>query len=172
MAKKKLGDVTTINITALKAGVSVDGGKTHALNVIPTEAIAGFDVRVSPNMDLAAFKAKMDEWCSAEGVSWEFTKWTNPLYEHNVTSVDEDNEWWKVFRGACDQLGVRLETEIFPAATDSRFLRKVGVPALGFSPMNNSPVLLHEHNESLHKDIFLRGIDVYEAIFRAMFAHE
>ena len=34
---KKLGDVTTLNVTMLKGGVSVDGGKTYALNVIPTE---------------------------------------------------------------------------------------------------------------------------------------
>ena len=52
MKKKTLGDVTTINLTHLKSGVSVDGGKTYALNVIPTEAIAGFDVRISPKMDI------------------------------------------------------------------------------------------------------------------------
>jgi hypothetical protein len=55
MAKKKLGDVTTINLTVLKAGVSSDGGKSYAMNVIPTEAIAGFDVRISPHEDLGEF---------------------------------------------------------------------------------------------------------------------
>jgi aminoacylase len=46
---KKLGDVTTINLTMLRAGVSGDGGKTWNLNVIPTAAEAGFDVRVPPS---------------------------------------------------------------------------------------------------------------------------
>jgi len=41
------------------------------------------------------------------------------------------------------------------------FLFKVGIPALGFSPMNNTPVLLHDHNEYLNSKVFLRGIDVY-----------
>ncbi|KAF1784422.1 Peptidase M20, dimerization domain [Phytophthora cactorum] len=91
MKKKKLGDVTTINITALQSGVSQDGGITHALNVIPTEAIAGFDIRVSPEMDMKAMKAKLDEWCAAEGVSWEFAPWTDPLHDHYVTSLDADN---------------------------------------------------------------------------------
>ncbi|RAW24510.1 hypothetical protein PC110_g19062 [Phytophthora cactorum] len=62
MKKKKLGDVTSINITALQSGVSQDGGKTHALNVIPTNAIAGFDIRISPEMDISAMGKKLDAW--------------------------------------------------------------------------------------------------------------
>lgn len=56
MKKKKLGDVTTLNITVLKSGVTSDGGQTYALNVIPTEAVAGFDVRIAPDVDLDKFK--------------------------------------------------------------------------------------------------------------------
>lgn len=64
-----------------------------------------------------------------------------------------------------------VETEVFPAATDSRFMRKLGIPALGFSPMSNTEILLHEHNESLHKDTFVKGIAVYVTIFQDMFVH-
>jgi len=39
----KLGDITTLNLTMLKGGVTSDG-KTFSLNVIPTEAEAGFDI--------------------------------------------------------------------------------------------------------------------------------
>jgi aminoacylase len=56
MKKRNLGDVTTVNLNMLHSGVSQDGGKTHALNVIPTEAVAGFDVRISPDTDLGEFK--------------------------------------------------------------------------------------------------------------------
>lgn len=202
MRKKKLGDVTTVNITALQSGVSTDGGKTHALNVIPTQAIAGFDVRISPHLDLGEFKTMLDKWCSAEGVTWEFTSWTNPLHEHYTTKLDDDNVWWQLFKNSCEvsqprwfsirrlgtcacssvvslslcysrlqKVGVPVETEVFPAATDSRFMRKVGIPALGFSPMNNTEILLHEHNESLQKDTFVRGVDVYVTIFQDMFSH-
>lgn len=41
---------------------------------------------------------------------------------------------------------------------------QAGCPAIGFSPMNNTPVLLHDHNEFLNKDVFLKGIDIYAAI--------
>ncbi|TMW63755.1 hypothetical protein Poli38472_002696 [Pythium oligandrum] len=171
MAKKKLGDVTTVNLTVLKSGVSSDGGKTFAMNVIPTEAIAGFDVRISPHLDMEEFKAMLNKWCEAEGVSWEFAVQLNPLMKHYTTKLDDSNVWWKLFKGTCDKLGMRVETEVFPAATDSRYVRKLGIPALGFSPMSNTEVLLHEHNERLHKDTFLRGIDVYEAVFTDMFAY-
>ena len=43
----------------------------------------------------------------------------------------------------------------------SRFLREVGLPAIGFSPMPNTPTLLHDHNEFLNEDIFIKGIDIF-----------
>ncbi|CAK4156619.1 unnamed protein product [Aphanomyces euteiches] len=169
MKKRNLGDITTINLTMLRAGVSTDGGATYALNVIPTEATAGFDIRVSPSQDLDEFKAKLDEWCAIEGVTWEFASKT-VLREHHVTSTDkETNPHCAKFLEAAAALGMEVELEVFPAATDSRFLRKLGVPALGFSPMNNTEVLLHEHNEMLHKDTFLKGIQLFKGIFQELF---
>jgi len=38
---------------------------------------------------------------------------------------------------------------------------QAGCPAIGFSPMNNTPVLLHDHNEYLNANVFLKGIDIY-----------
>ncbi|GMF24011.1 unnamed protein product [Phytophthora lilii] len=154
------------------SGFSQDGGTTHALNVISTEAIAGFDIRVSPSMDMSAMKVKLDEWCAIEGVSWEFASWTNPLHEHYVTSLASDNVWWQLFQKSCTRIGERVETEVFPAATDSRFLRKVGVPAIGFSPMKKTEILLHEHNESLSRVTFLHGISVYTAVFQDVVAYK
>lgn len=40
----------------------------------------------------------------------------------------------------------------------------MGLPAIGFSPMNNTPVLLHDHDEFLNSNVFLRGIDFYEKL--------
>ena len=64
-------------------------------------------------------------------------------------------------RTAIDKNGLKVATEIFPAATDSRFIREVGIPAFGFSPMPNTPILLHDHNEFLNENIFLKGIDIF-----------
>lgn len=64
--------------------------------------------------------------------------------------------------------GVEVEPEIFPASTDSRFIRELGIPALGFSPMRNTPILLHDHNEYIDQGVFLDGIQVYERLIAAL----
>ncbi len=48
------------------------------------------------------------------------------------------------------------------------FSSAVGIPALGFSPMNHTPVLLHDHNEFLNERVFLRGIDIFEDVISEM----
>jgi aminoacylase len=53
---------------------------------------------------------------------------------------------------------------VFPGGTDSRYIRDVGIPAIGFSPMNNTPVLLHDNDEFLHADVYLKGIEIYKKI--------
>jgi acetylornithine deacetylase/succinyl-diaminopimelate desuccinylase-like protein len=40
--------------------VTCDGGNTFSLNVIPTTAEAGFDVRISPNLATADFRRLLD----------------------------------------------------------------------------------------------------------------
>lgn len=51
-----------------------------------------------------------------------------------------------------------------PGTTDSCYLREVGVQALGFSTIINTPILLHNHDEYISADGFLKGIDIYEKI--------
>eukprot|EP01119_Soliformovum_irregulare_P013129 TRINITY_DN3466_c0_g1_i1.p1 TRINITY_DN3466_c0_g1~~TRINITY_DN3466_c0_g1_i1.p1 ORF type:complete len:327 (+),score=120.73 TRINITY_DN3466_c0_g1_i1:295-1275(+) len=156
----KLGDVTTLNLTAVRTGVTSDGGKTYAVNVIPTEAEACFDIRIPPTVDLEKFKKQLEDWCTeaGEGITYEFIQ---HLMQNKATSIQDDHAWWRIFRDALTEQGCKLETEIFPAATDSRFIRNKGYPAFGFSPMNFTPTLLHDHNEFLNDKIFLRGIEIY-----------
>lgn len=35
-----------------------------------------------------------------------------------------------------------------------------GIPGFGFTPFNNTPVLLHDHNEFLNDKVFLKGLDI------------
>lgn len=39
-----------------------------------------------------------------------------------------------------------------------------GIPTIGFSPMNNTPILLHDHDEFLNAEIYLKGIEIYKKI--------
>lgn len=67
---------------------------------------------------------------------------------------------------------VAVTPEVFPAATDSRFLRALGVKAFGFSPMRRSAILLHEHDEYIERSVFLEGCNVYLSVIRALSSQE
>ncbi|XP_062923825.1 aminoacylase-1B-like [Mobula hypostoma] len=154
-----LGDVTTINLTSLNGGV--------AFNIVPDELTASFDIRIPPTVDLKAFEEQMKEWCqdAGEGVLCEFFQ---KNMNKELTSIDQSDPWWSAFSNACLQMGMTVKTEIFSAATDSRFIREMGYPAIGFSPMNHTPILLHDHNEHLNERVFLTGIDIYSNLISAL----
>ncbi|XP_062325436.1 aminoacylase-1A-like [Osmerus eperlanus] len=154
-----LGDVTTINMTMVKGGM--------AYNVIPAEMDVSFDLRIPPTVNLQEFEEQIKQWCkeAGEGITYEFAQ---KHMNQNVTSTDDNDPWWKTFSTTCKTMNISLEKEIFPAATDSRFIRAVGIPAIGFSPMNQTPILLHDHNEYLNEKVFLKGIQVYEKLVLAL----
>jgi len=90
--------------------------------------------------------------------------------EMAMTELTPENVWWVTFKTATDKLGLKLNELIFPAGTDIQYLRGVGIPAIGFSPMNNTPVLLHDKDAFLNEDIFLRGIEIYENVLEKIFS--
>lgn len=180
VAKKKeatLGDVTTLNVTMLRAGIRA--GNDDVINVVPPFAEAGFDIRISPHVDPKEIADQLTCWCEEvqgqtaglgidQGLSWKFIN--NPMYCHATTSTStESNRWWGVFCTAVQEFdNVDLVPQIFPAATDSRFLRAIGMKAFGFSPIRNSPILLHEHDEYLDESVFLEGCEVYMKLISAL----
>jgi len=174
--KSTLGDVTSLNITALKAGTFV-GGK-DVMNVVPSSAEAVFDIRITPNQNPEDIASMLDLWCeecksscnnlpTGGGISWELD--TNKLREHHTTSTDPDaNPWWKIFTDSLSSQGMEVEPQIFPAATDSRFIRAMGLRAFGFSPIRRSPILLHEHDEYIGEDVFIEGCNVYTNVLHTL----
>jgi aminoacylase len=176
--KKVLGDVTSLNITLLRAGVQA-GGK-DVLNVVPAYAEAGFDIRISPHMDPAEMRSTLDLWCEEVTASTTNlpkgggTKWEHivsaPLQAHHTTSTDPAiNPWWGIFQHSLEtDCGIKIVPSVFPAATDSRFLRSMGIKAIGFSPIRRSPILLHEHDEYLDESIYLEGCDVYVTLLHRL----
>ncbi|XP_074861246.1 aminoacylase-1 isoform X2 [Carettochelys insculpta] len=154
-----LGDITTINLTMLSGGV--------ACNVVPSELSATFDIRLPPTLDLQAFEEQLRAWFqeAGEGITCEFHQ---KSLDQTVTCTEDSDPWWKAFSGACRDMHITLNREIFPAATDLRYLRQAGYLALGFSPMNRTPVLLHDHDEHLNEQVFLRGIEIYAGLVAAL----
>ncbi|KAG7544402.1 Peptidase M20 dimerization domain [Arabidopsis suecica] len=153
------GDVVSVNMAFLKAGTPSPTG--FVMNLQPSEAEAGFDIRVPPNVDAEALERRLvEEWApAARNMSFEFKqKLTGKQF---LTAADDSNPWWGLLENAVKEAGGRTsKPEIFPASTDARYFRKAGVPAFGFSPISNTPSLLHDHNEYLGKAEYLKGIDV------------
>lgn len=63
-----------------------------------------------------------------------------------------------------NDLKVKFNPFICPGRTDLSYLREAGVPAIGFSPMNNTPVLMHDNNEFISVQTFLEGIEIYKTL--------
>uniref|UniRef100_A0A3P8UJD2 Aminoacylase 1 n=1 Tax=Cynoglossus semilaevis TaxID=244447 RepID=A0A3P8UJD2_CYNSE len=113
------------------------------------------------------FEEQIRRWCQEAGEDVTY-KFAQKHMNQNITSTEESDPWWTAFSTACKDMKLTLEKEIFPAATDSRFIRAVGIPAIGFSPMNRTPILLHDHNEYLNEQGFLKGIGIYQRLIPAL----
>ncbi|WCJ44622.1 Peptidase M20/M25/M40 family protein [Euphorbia peplus] len=170
------GEVISVNPVYLKAGIPSPTG--FVMNMQPSEAEAGYNVRLTPTTDPDLFRKKIaEEWAPAvRNMTYKITE-LGPLRDHAgrplITAVDDSNPWWLVFKQAIAAAGGKLaKPEILASTTDARYLRQLGIPAFGFSPMTNTPILLHEHNEFLEESVFLKGIEVYEHIISAFSSFE
>ncbi len=146
--KITLGDVTSLNITTMEAGVKV--GDTYAYNCVPPVAKCSLDIRISPRVEPQEISDMLDTWCRECSASVEEgyeVKWKSMFdmgprtNTHALTDVDaSSNPWFEVFSSAMASMGYEIVPQVFPAATDSRFLRQLGIRAFGFSPMRNTEV--------------------------------
>ncbi|XP_050531858.1 aminoacylase-1-like isoform X2 [Daktulosphaira vitifoliae] len=155
-----IGDVTSINLTMLEGGCQV--------NVVPPELCVYFDVRLAIEVNSAKMENTINQWCNeaGDGVTLEFIECKGTQVQ--PTKLNEENPYWIAFKKQCDTMNLTLRTCIFPGATDSRYIREIGIPALGFSPINNTPILLHDNDEFLNENIFLRGIEIYYNIIKSL----
>ncbi|KAK3122127.1 hypothetical protein QOZ80_8BG0665470 [Eleusine coracana subsp. coracana] len=173
--EKAEGDVVSVNFAYLKAGTQTPMG--FVMNLQPSEAEVGLDIRMPPNVHVEALERRLvEEWApSSRNMSFEFKQKGCVLDNFGkpaITPVDSSNPWWSVFEEAVKRAGGKLgKPEVFPASTDARYFREIGIPALGFSPMANTPILLHDHNEFLSKDEYIKGIGIYEFVIRALATH-
>ena len=168
------GDVTTVNVTIVQGG--------DLANVVPSKISLTCDVRVPPGTTQDSVENMAAKWCEAAGkvVTYQVTNRGSLTTDCasdltaarflmvGVTSTDVNNPWWKAFTSACEMSCIEIKPAIFPASTDSTYLRQLGIPALGFSPMNNTPVLLHGNNEYLNEKVFLCGIDIYQNVISTL----
>ncbi|KAL4198094.1 hypothetical protein AMTRI_Chr03g138470 [Amborella trichopoda] len=119
---KKEWEVISVNPVFLKAGMPSPTG--FVMNVQPSEAEAGFDIRVPPHADSTLmFKYKFPT----------VDKFGNPAF----TATDASNSWWTFFEEAVKKAhGNLAEPEIFLGGSDARYFRERNLPAIAFSQEN------------------------------------
>ena len=94
------------------------------MNVVHEKAEAGVDMRVSPFTDFSNFRNRVNSWISSQpGVS---AVWKQDFPYSPPTLLTEENQQWRVVQQVASKHNIALDPEIFPAATDSRFLRLAG----------------------------------------------
>jgi len=148
-------NVTTINLTIMKGGVQG--------NVIPPELSVTFDVRLAVNADHDEFERQLNQWCEEAGGNITI----NYLIKDPkvpMTRADDTNPVWRVLMNTTREFGLEISPGATIGATDSRYLRKLNISAFGFSPIINTPRLLHDHDEFVPASGYLAGIDVYKQI--------
>lgn len=138
----------------------ITAGKQH--NVIPETAEACVDIRMSPLCDLKEIETKINNFITTEsGVTW---KYHIKFDSTTVSSIQSDDQYFSSIEKTLKDHNIQFETKIFPGGTDSRFYRSIGIPSYGISPFSNTTLLLHDHNEYLNSQIFLKGIEFYSKL--------
>jgi len=154
-----IGDVNTVNLNTWEGGVQ--------MNVIPSDITLGVDFRVSPRSSLAELDSLLTKWFSESGGGFSL-RYVQREDMAPTTPITEVCPFFKAFNGACKQTGCKIRPEIFPAATDSRYFRSLGIKALGFTPAAKTPILLHDHDEYMEESVFLLGLKTMEAVVKAL----
>uniref|UniRef100_K7M6U8 N-acyl-aliphatic-L-amino acid amidohydrolase n=1 Tax=Glycine max TaxID=3847 RepID=K7M6U8_SOYBN len=131
--------------------VSVNPG--FVMNVQPLGAEAGFDLRLTPTTDAEEMRRRIaKEWAPAvRNMSYEKGPLRDYIGRLLMTATNDSYPRWSDFK-----------PEILASTTNARYLKQKGIPVLSFSPMKNTPILLHDHNEHLKDIVFMKGIQVYE----------
>ncbi|XP_043714447.1 aminoacylase-1-like [Telopea speciosissima] len=166
---KEAGEVISVTMVFLKAGTPSPTG--FVMNLQPSEAEAGFDIRIPPTVDAKLMEKRIGEEWAPSSRNMTFEVWKKEFFKRKVPVLpvtDGSKPWLALLEGAVKKANGKLgKPEVFQASTDSPFYRQRGLPAIGFSPMANTPILLHDHNEFLNQVEYLKGIEIYESIIEA-----
>ncbi|KAM3964251.1 aminoacylase-1-like [Aphomia sociella] len=149
------GIYTSANLNKMSGGT--------ANNVIPSLVSLTFDIRLGTRVNEDVFQAQLEQWIADAGENITITYLSkNP--QSPATLVDDSNPYWMAIVDAATTKNITIVPIVPPGSTDARHVRLSGIPAFGFSPMENTPLLLHSVDEYLPADTFLKGIDIYEQI--------
>lgn len=185
----KIGYTTTVNLTRIRGG--------DLLNVLPGEITASFDMRIGIDRNLKDMRREIERWAAfanysnSTGDSSDVKRhllsgqrkhsmredkndeensvtvvWLRDSVKSDITNID--NEFCQRFIKFFQDNGLAYTLTIAPGSTDARYLRAVGVPVLGFTPINKTPPLLHSNNEFIYKKQYLNNIELVADMIKSV----
>jgi len=140
---------STFTPTVINGGVKV--------NVIPDACEMMVDCRILPGVTREALEKKLLEIVDSEKIRLEFTQFN----QASESPIDTDLFSTIEQVIAANHPDAVVSPFMMPGGTDSRLLRKKGVPAYGFIPMvlNKDDVAsIHGHNEKISIENLSRGL--------------
>lgn len=165
----KIGYSTTINMTKINGG--------DLLNMLPREIDVYLDMRIGVNMDLDLMFAEIQRWLyvandkkpptPTNGISIEWIKKSTRSPETKL-----ENSFCRKFLRFFEMNKIEHLVTVAPGSTDARFLRQAGTPTLGFTPIINTPPLLHANNEFIYKKQFLDSIGFFTNLIQYLSNNE
>ncbi|XP_055694145.1 aminoacylase-1-like isoform X1 [Lutzomyia longipalpis] len=150
-----LGNVTSINLTKVSGGVQT--------NVIPEKLTATFDIRLPPQEDLDEFEGQLRQWIEESGGGIELSFEEKDIKSPYVP-IDNTNPQYAALQDLFTELNFDVRNEVLPMVSDSRYIRGKNIPAIGFIPMNKTPLLAHDHNEFIYASKYIEMIENFAKI--------
>ncbi|MES1919990.1 adenylate cyclase [Bonamia ostreae] len=165
---KELGERTTISLSDIHSGTNFDDLTKTPPNVIPPCASVTIDARITPKEGTERFLKRIKKWIKEasgceEGMQIRYIQKTS---SSNPTA--DNSEPFEALSTVLGKMNKKYEKCVFPGATDSRFLRKIGIPAVGFTPVIDTKIRLHDNNEYLNVKQFYEGIKIYSNLIEKL----
>ncbi|WVZ92211.1 hypothetical protein U9M48_038294 [Paspalum notatum var. saurae] len=160
--EKAEGDVVSVNFAYLKAGTPTPTG--FVMNLQPSEAEIGLDIRIPPSAHVEALERRLvEEWAPpSRNLTFELAKFKQKMSvldnfgKPAITTADSTNPWWLLLEEAVKSAGGKLgKPEIFPASTDARYFRQIGLPAFGCWPLTKMALETMNQGQSYEENLDL-----------------
>ena len=138
----------TVNIGVIRGGVKT--------NIVPESCTANIDIRVPAGVTPEKVKMHIEEMLKEAGladIKCEFIDRSNP----NYTSPTEEI-FTVLDNNVREVVGVNVKPLFMTGATDGRFFRLKGIPAINYGPGEIS--LAHAYNEYVLTDDLIRATKV------------
>ncbi|CAH2247036.1 jg23893 [Pararge aegeria aegeria] len=128
--------------------------RTVHVMVVPDEETGSFG-GLKPFIETDEFKSLNIGFALDEGLTSS---------DNTMAGTYVDKRPWHTIQ----DMGFNIVPVVCPATSDMILLREIGIPAIGFSSRTNIRNKLHDTDEYIPIDNFLRGTDIYVALIKSL----